>query len=301
MPTSIETMIRKVHAYRDQIEEGVIGPAKDELERILREAEVALAKQAKQLNHLLTTPDGALEKSLENITLANQILTKVETSIGVYITAPGHAWADQAGALAHAAGRELTRVNFDVQQVSPELLRAAYENVSLTKGVLQVGFDSMYRIINTVGDDVGLWFRRECMDAILEGLPVVSKTGGESLMTRLVQSGRLKPIVVKTETGKLIRRSISQRAEAIARIEMGRIVNRTHEVLAEEILGKAAVYRNSNPRDSRTTDICREASAHKPMTLAQWSASRFGRPPRVRPFHLCRSVLIGGEAEWFAQ
>ena len=294
-------MIRKVHAYRDQIEEDVIGPAKAELERIFREAEVALARQAKEFNQLPIDPSGSLGRSLENITQANQILARVETSIGSYITAPGHAWADQAGALAYAAGRELARVNFDVQQVSPELLRAAYENVTLTKGVLQVGLESMYRVINTVGDDVGDWFRRESMDAILEGLPVVSKTDGESLMSRLVESGRLKPIVVKTETGKLIRRSIAQRAEAIARIEMSRIVNRTHEVLAEEILGKTAVYRNSNPQDSRTTNICREASAHKPMTLAQWSASRFRRPPRLRPFHLCRSVLIGGEAEWFSQ
>ena len=299
MPTSIETMIRKMHAYRDQLEEEVVGPARDELMRIFAEAEVALARQAKIFQQLLTDPTGGLQPAVENITLADRLLKNTEAEIKRLVIDPGQVWADQAGALAHAAGRELTRINFDVHQVSPELLKSAFGNVTLTRGVLQVGFEDIYRIINTVGMDVGEWFRRECMDAILEGLPVVSKTGGESLMTRLVESGRLKPITIRTESGKLIRRSISQRAEAIARIEMGRIVNRTHEVLAEAILGKPAVYRNSNPRDSRTTDICRRASAHKPMTLAQWSASEFGRPPRLRPFHLCRSVLIGGEEEWF--
>jgi hypothetical protein len=46
--------------------------------------------------------------------------------------------------------------------------------------------------------------------------------------------------------------------------------------------------------DDRTTEICREASRQEPMTLEQWSASEWGRPPRLSPFHLCRSVLEGG-------
>lgn len=294
-------MIQRMHAYRDEFEEEIVGPARDELARIFAEAEVSLARASRQLEQLaVTRTTGGLQSTVENITLANQVLERLQAEVRRVIVDPGHVWADQAGELAHAAGRELARINGNVAAVSPALLRAAVDNVTLTKGVLRVGYQDMYAILNTVGADVGEWFRRECMDAILEGLPVVSKTGGDSLMKRLVESGRLKPIVVKTESGKLIRRSISQRAEAIARIEMGRIANRTHETLAQEILGKEAVYRNSNPRDSRTTAICREASALKPMTLAQWSASRFGRPPRLRPFHLCRSVLIGGLPDWFA-
>jgi hypothetical protein len=51
--------------------------------------------------------------------------------------------------------------------------------------------------------------------------------------------------------------------------------------------------------DDRITEICMEASRAEPLTLEQWSASRYGRPPRRRPFHLCRSVLVGGRKEWF--
>jgi hypothetical protein len=59
------------------------------------------------------------------------------------------------------------------------------------------------------------------------------------------------------------------------------------------------VFKNSNPNDSRTTDICRFASREKPKSMAEWKASSYGKPPRLRPFHLCRSILIGGYAEWF--
>ena len=300
MPVSIATMQRRMATYRDQIEDEVVGPAKDELERIFREAEVHLARKARLFETLIVDRStGQLSRAVANVEKANGLLAQVDAEIRRVIVAPGHVWADQAGELAHAAGRQLARVNFNVSQVSPELVRAAFENVTLTEGALRVGYEDMYRIINTVGSDVGTWFQRETLDAVLEGLPVVSKTGGDSLMARLVESGRLKPITIRTETGKLIRRSVAQRAEAIARIEMGRIVNRTHEDLAAEVLGDRAVYRNSNPNDSRTTDICRRASRQTPMTLQAWSDSTFGRPPRLRPFHLCRSVLIGGQAEWF--
>jgi hypothetical protein len=293
-------MIQRMHAYRDELEKTIVGSAHVELERIFADAEISLARVSQLFEALVIGPStGTLLSTVETITQANRVLEQLAVEVRRVIIEPGHAWADQAGELAHAAGQKLAHINFDVPEVSPTLLRTAVENVKLTKGILRIGYEDMYTIINTVGADVGEWFRRETMNAILEGLPVVSKTGGDSLMKRLVQSGRLQPIVIKTESGRLIRRSIAQRAEAIARIEMGRIVNRTHEILAQEVLGKTAVYRNSNPRDSRTTQICREASTQTPMTLAQWSASRFGRPPRLRPFHLCRSVLIGGLPDWF--
>ena len=122
---------------------------------------------------------------------------------------------------------------------------------------------------------------------------------GDSLTNRLIESGKLRPVEIRTQNGRLVRRSLKQRAQTIARVESARIVNHTHETLATEILGDEAVYINSNPRDSRTTDICRRASARGPMTLKDWDDSNFGRPPRLRPFHMCRSVLIGGQATWF--
>jgi len=292
-------MIERVHKYRDQIEDEIVGPSRDELARIFDRAEIKLAGEAKRFNSLITSPNGALASTPAAIEKAQSILADLDDEINRYIRTPGKEWANQAAGLAHTAGRELARVNFDVDKVAPELVQAAYKNVTLTRGELLVGAEDMYKIVNTVGDDVGEWFRRETMDAVLDGVPVVNKLGGDSLMNRLIESGRLKPITIKTQGGRLIRRSVSQRAEAIARIEMGKIINKTHEKLASDILGDDAVYRNSNPRDSRTTHICRRASAQPPMTLEQWSASEFGRPPRLRPFHLCRSVLIGGEADWF--
>jgi hypothetical protein len=76
-------------------------------------------------------------------------------------------------------------------------------------------------------------------------------------------------------------------------------MNPVHESLCAAALGDAAVYANENPMDDRTTEVCMEASRQEPMALEQWSASRWGRPPRLRPFHLCRSVLVGGRKEWF--
>jgi hypothetical protein len=88
--------------------------------------------------------------------------------------------------------------------------------------------------------------------------------------------------------GSTICRPVATRANAVARVE-----------LCAAALGDEAVYVNDNPMDDRTTDICREASEQPPMTLDEWSASPWGRSPRLRPFHLCRSVLVGGRREWF--
>ena len=76
-------------------------------------------------------------------------------------------------------------------------------------------------------------------------------------------------------------------------------MNGVHQTLADAAPGDEAVYINANPQDSHTTEVCQDASRQKPMALEAWSASRVGRPPRLRPFHLCRSVLVGGRAEWF--
>jgi hypothetical protein len=88
-------------------------------------------------------------------------------------------------------------------------------------------------------------------------------------------------------------------ANAIARVERAKVMNSVYQSLCDAALGDEAVYINDNPLDDRTTEICLDASRQEPMTLAEWSASRWGRPPRLRPFHLCRSVLVGGRKEWF--
>ena len=161
-----------------------------------------------------------------------------------------------------------------------------------------MGKDELYTIVNTVGDDVSAWFRREMLDGMIEGIPVVGP--GDTLERRLFESGRLRPVSVRTEKGRWIRRSIAQRARSIARIESVKIINATHDTLAREALGEEdLVGRNSNPSDSRTTDICRRAAQREAMTREEWLNSVFGLPPRLRPFHECRSVMIWGRREWF--
>ena len=58
------------------------------------------------------------------------------------------------------------------------------------------------------------------------------------------------------------------------------VLNGVHQSLCDAAMGDEAVYVNDNPQDSRTTEVCMEASRQDPMTLEQWSASRWGRPPR---------------------
>lgn len=295
---SVNTMIRRMHEYREEIEHDIIDGDAAELMAIFDRAERRLVDVQTRFDRFVTSGNGELQKIPENIQTAQAIVDEMTDEIEAVIVRPGKDWAQQAIPRAFAAGQELARVNMDVDFISPELVQAAFQNVAQSsRAVLQVGFENTYRIMNVVGDDVADWFRRELTDAVIDGIPV--QGGGDSLATRLIQSGRIKPTKIKTESGRIITRTIRQRGNTIARVEMARVVNKTHEVLAAEALGGEAVYVNSNPRDSRTTDICRRASQEAPKTLREWDNSQFGRPPRLNPFHLCRSVLIGGKEGWF--
>jgi len=291
-------MIRRMHEMRDEIEDGTIDDAAKRLERIFAKAETTLAGIETQFQRLALTPNGNIAQIPENVAEAQRIVDALNVEIQAAIVQPGKAWANRAVPEAFAAGRDLARVNLDVDFLSGDLVSAAFRNVTVAeKAVIEVGFQNTYKIMNVVGDDVSDYFRREMLDAIIDGIPV--QGGPDSLAGRLIKGGRLKPITIRTESGRTFTRSVRQRANTIARVEMARVVNKTHEVIATRALGGDAVYINSNPRDSRTTDICMRASSQKAMTLAQWDASQFGRPPRLNPFHMCRSVLIGGEIGWF--
>lgn len=301
MARSVDGIIRALQEYRDSLDQDLIGPAAEALQRAFDQAEIKLYAQRDLFYGLATDGDGNLQRSVENVKRAAQITDELVITIEKQLVEPGKGWTREQVGKFHQAGREMTRINLDVDYISQEMVDAVFANVSVAeRAVLRVGIESNYRIMNVVGDDVTEWFRTEMLNAVVEGVPVVSKTGGDSLMNRLYQSGRLKPQTIRTADGKLIHRSLAQRAEAIARIESTRIIERTHEVLGSQALGKEAVWKNTNPQDSRTTPICAEASLQTPMSLEEWSNSRFGRPPRLSPFHLCRSHLIGGRAEWFA-
>tara|TARA_R110000824_G_scaffold152470_1_gene323692 strand:+ start:12359 stop:17206 length:4848 start_codon:yes stop_codon:yes gene_type:complete len=292
-----------MHQLRDELEDGVVGPAADELAAIFGTAEVKLATHQKLFDLLLTDPSGKIQNIPENLEhVSLYFRDDLNPRIDEWVVGPGKAWAEKNVPIMHSAGRRLATTNLDVgAKVSPELVKAAFDNVSVAEqGILKVGYTSGYQIMNTVGDDVGTWFRSTMNDAVIEGVPVTHHNPNvDSLESRLVKSGRIQPLTIKGKNGSTYTRSIKQRAQAIARIESTRIINRTHEQLAEDAIGEEAVFRNSNPQDSRSTDVCQFASRQKAMSLIEWDNSSYGRPPRLSPFHLCRSVLIAGREDWF--
>ena len=303
MPLSIAAMVAEMHKLRDELEHDVVGAAADDLSAIFDKAEVQLATQQKLFDLLLTDPAGRIQNIPENLEHVSVYFRDVVTpQIDQWVVGPGKAWAEKTVPIMHGAGRRLASVNLDVgSKLSPELVKAAFDNVSIAEqGILKVGYTSGYQIMNTVGDDVATWFQSTMNDAAIEGIPVTHHNPNvDSLESRLFKSGRIQPLTIKGKNGATYTRSIKQRAQAIARIESTRIINRTHEQLAEDAIGEEAVFRNSNPQDSRSTDVCEFASQQKAMSLEEWDNSTYGRPPRLSPFHLCRSVLIGGKAEWF--
>ena len=299
MSVSINQMIRAMHKARHEIEINQIGGLSAELAGIFDRAERKLYRERdKFFKGLSTNAQGEIIGSVKNIEEARKRIAYVKKRVDELVKKPGMVWGDKMVNAMGEAGRELARVNLTTDFVPQAKIDAVFKHVSSTeRAILRVGRSDAHSIIGTIGDDINEFFRREMLDSVAEGIPVQGR--GDSLANRLFASGRLKAIPVYTKDGRTIMRSARTRADAIARVESAKILNATHEDVTKQALGDEAVYRNSNPRDSRTTDICSQASRQEPMTLLEWSRSRFGRPPRLRPFHLCRSVLIGGMPEWF--
>ena len=299
MSVSINQMIRAMHKARHEIEINQIGGLSAELETIFDTAERKLYRErGRFFKGLSTNARGEVIGSVKNIEAARKEVVYVKGQVEKLITVPGNVWSDKMVTAMGQAGRDLARVNLTTDFIPQAKIDAVFKHISGTeRAILKVGRSDAYSIIGTIGDDINEFFRREMLNAVAEGIPV--QGAGDTLSNRLFASGRLKAIPVYTKNGRTIMRSAKTRADAIARIESAKILNATHEDVTKQALGDEAVYRNSNPQDSRTTDICAYAAREKPMTLVEWSRSRFGRPPRLKPFHLCRSVLIGGMEEWF--
>ena len=299
MPRSINDMIVEVGRLRNRLERDIVeGQAAKSLSDIFDAAERGLGEQQRLFRSLDVTASGRVVRSVKNVETAGKIAEDLRVEIDEWIVGPGRRWADRAVPIVQDAGRQLARMNLDVEFVSQDMIDEIFDHVPRAeRAALKVGKGELYRIMGTVGDDVQDWFRNELLDSVVNGLPV---QGAGSLAQRLFESGRLKPIVVRTEKGRLIRRSLRQRANAIARVESAKIMNAVHDSIAQRALGSDRVAKNSNPQDSRTTNICSRASRQPVMTRDEWIASPFGLPPRLRgPFHWCRSVMIWGERSWF--
>jgi hypothetical protein len=292
-------MSQDLHEYWHQVETQVIDKGHTRLANIWRKADRRMFDLRTEFYGLGI--DGKLTASPQALVQAANILDGFQAEIEAHYVQAGKGWTKGNMPALLKAGREMVRKNLDdVAGVDRTLLKAAMENVSVDeRAILKVGFDDQYRIIGTVGDDIGKWMRQTLMDAMVEGIPVQASPGQDSLMARLYESGRLKPVTIRTKEGKLITRSVKQRAQAIARIEPMKIINRVHQIKGDEALGGQALWKDSGPLDSRTTQICLGASAQAPMSRQQWAQSQWGLPPRVqRQFHLCRHFLIAVLAEW---
>jgi len=285
----------RISALRERLESEAVGPQAARLGRIFAVAERRLAQELTMFRGL-QVKQGHVVRSVENIRHAMTVADRARRAIDATVTQPGEKWARQMVADMHDMGVEIAEANLRVPWLSPEHIEAVFDHVpEITRPVLEVHLRGAYQIMGTVGDDVQEWFRQTLLDAIADELPV---QGEGSLAERIAVSGRIKPITVRTRTGGLITRSISTRANAIARVECAKVINSVHERIGEEALGDEAQWINTNPMDHATTPICRDATQAGPHPLSWWDASRFGRPPRLNPFHLCRSVLVAVQPEW---
>ena len=296
---SMTGMVQYVTDLREKLESQLIeGQMIPELEAIFDRAERSLARSAGNFYSDLATKNGNIRQSVKNMQAGLNATERLRTDINKFIVRPGIKWGDKWAPISQQAGIDLAAANLEVRFMSQDQIDAAFRHLprTATSGLF-AGKERIHQIMGVVGDDVQKWFRSTVLDAITEGIPVQGP--GDTLASRLIKSGRIRPLTIRTQKGGTITRSVVARANGIARVEMSRIMGDTQEAIAQDALGEDAMFINSNPRDSATTNICSEASREGPHPLDWWVESRFGRAPRFSPFHYCRSMLVGGREEWF--
>jgi hypothetical protein len=265
-----------------------------ELFGIFTGAERKLFERRSSILSAIRASGGNMDGSTEALARIQTLSGQIRSSITDDLIRPARDWADRSIPEAWRQGRDLARTNLAFDQIPRDVVRESFLHVRpASAGILTTGLRDTYTILNTVGNDMGEFFRTTMTEAAILGIPIQGP--GDTLEARLFESGRVRPQTIKTASGKIVRRSVRQRAVAIARVESAKVYNRVHEEQTKAVFGDDAVYANANPEDRRSTEICLNASNQDPMTLAEWDASPYKRPPRLRPdFHLCRSFLIGG-------
>ena len=311
LPDTIRTEVRKdmpsvrqaLRAFENQhtATERWTQEKERELLAIFERVELLLFQdRAKVLTALESSGGIILKDAPEQLERIENLVAQIRADLKPSLIDPGRDWADVAMPQSMKRGRELARVQLTHDLIDPDAVGQAFAHVlDAEVGVLRVGLRDTYQFMGTSGDDIAQFFRRELTEAFLLGKPI---QGPGSLAESLYESGRLKPITIKTKDGKIVKRSQKQRAVGAARVETAKVVNRAEELKVEEVLGQAALYINNNPEDNRTTTICMRATAWGPHTLKEWDASEFGRPPRINTpaqFHYCRSLLFGGTKRIF--
>lgn len=266
--------------------------AASDLEDIFRAVENELYGRRGALFAALETESGKLLRNAPNLAAVNKVYDEVLTVIREITDAAGHEWLETWIGAANARGNDLgawTVQGFGELVYNRGVLLTAFKNFSEVDSLLITSaMENGYRVLDTYGADIAGYFRREMVRAIIEGIPVQSPLGSkaDSLAKRLWEGGRI---------GKGRMPSLAQRAVTIARFELPKVELATYTQKSRDL--GLDYGRNINPLDERTTGICEDATNAGVMTYQQWIDS-YGLPPRVNPFHLCRSQIIWGEKGW---
>ncbi len=269
--------------------------AEHKLEDVLAAVSEELYGNRTALFSILATEGSKLVQTPENIAAVNKVYDETLALVKSVLKVSGYGWVENWVNRASLRGVELAEWSlegFGDLVRNREVLLAAFKNFNqIDSMILTSGLEEGYRILDTYGTDIADYFRRETLRAIIEGIPVQSLPGSkaDSLARRIWEGGRIGK-------GKLP--SIVHRAVTIARIELPRIENATYTQKAQEAGLEWGI--NVNPLDERTTPICEDASAAGPMTYQDW-LNTYGLPPRINPFHLCRSNIIWGEKRWLTE
>lgn len=281
---------RKFEAKSLELWQGAAG----ELENIFKAVDEELFFSRGAIFAALEMEGGKLMKSTPNLVAAQKVYDESLQVIKKVVSGAGYGWVEDWVNKANMRGQELGEwsvIGFGDLIRNRDVLLAAYKNFNdVDRFICTAGLEDGYKILDTYGADIADYFRRETLRAIIEGIPVQSLPGSkaDSLAKRIWEGGRVGK-------GKLP--SLTQRAVTIARVELSRIENDTYTQKSQELGLDWGI--NVNPLDERTTSICTDATLVGPMKYQDWVNS-YGLPPRLNPFHLCRSTMVWGEKEWLA-
>lgn len=270
--------------------------AEKSLIQIFLDSEAAMAAIFPRLP--FPDPDGGL--SNRNVAIIEQAVAALVAQHANFLLAansPGIIWTNEWSSYAGgvATDRMQQQLAFSVAEGLPgaNLSAATFANFSddAVAGVVRLGREGLIRSFNLHGNNLATYFDGVYRAAMTEGIPVV---GPDSLANILFEDGVLRDLQVQTSTG--VRRiSAETRAKAWARTELNRIENEAY--IQESLQVGMTHYKNRNPMDRRTSDVCRSATRFGLKTIPEWRkwARANGEPKWYPPRHVanCRSRMKG--------
>jgi hypothetical protein len=290
----------------------------------LRRAEEKIAKAAyadvmsdllrmeKQLTKDIRAMDKEIEKGDKDEikkTRANQKVLKetlkdTQTTIAATMKTAPEKWVETWAAPSYIAGRkqlEISLTNAQLVGYNTRPLLLAHEALFMDPATLTPIKASGFRTraaYNAYGKELQDWLAYELNYAYQNGIPIGNYkdigTGKNTLTANLFKDdSRFRGYT----TASGVHVPAERNALATARIEPVQIANDVAWIESNE-LGLTHCY-NSNPDDVNTTKICQEAT-HAGALVKGDMIKRYGQPPRLSPFHLCRSSLIYVMEEWIS-